>query len=504
LTCTGAGGSATQSVTVDVGNAPAPTVTISANPMAPAYNGSTTVSWSSTNASSCSASGGWSGTKATSGSQSFSSLTTDQTYTLTCSGAGGSATQSVTVDVGAAPPTVTISANPMAPAYNGSTTVTWSSTNATSCTASGDWTGTKATSGSQSFSNLTTDQTYTLSCTGAGGSASQSVTVDVGAVPPTVTISANPMAPAYNGNTTVTWSSTNATSCTASGGWSGTKATSGSQSFSSLTADQTYTLSCTGSGGSASQSVTVDVGSPPAPTLSLSASPTSVAYNGSTTLSWSSTNATSCTASGGWTGTKATSGSETRSSLTANATFTLACTGAGGSVTQSASVTVASGPPTVTLSASPAWVNPNTSSTLSWTSTNATSCTASGGWSGTKATSGSESTGNLTQDKSYTLTCTGSGGNAVSMTSVSVRSAQLSWEPPTQNVDGTALTNLAGFKIYYGTAPRTYTQVQTINSPTTTSATVTLSPGTWYFAMTALNSLGEESAKTNEVSKTVN
>jgi hypothetical protein len=90
------------------------------------------------------------------------------------------------------------------------------------------------------------------------------------------------------------------------------------------------------------------------------------------------------------------------------------------------------------------------------------------------------------------------------MTSVSVRSAQLSWEPPTQNVDGTALTNLAGFKIYYGTAPRTYSQVQTINSPTQTSATVTLSPGTWYFAMTALNSLGEESAKTNEVSKTVN
>jgi len=504
LTCTGAGGSATQSVTVDVGNPPAPTVMISANPMAPAYNGSTTVSWSSTNASSCSASGGWSGTKATSGTQSFSSLTTDQTYSLTCSGAGGSATQSVTVDVGNAPPTVTISANPMAPAYNGSTTVTWSSTNATSCTASGGWTGTKATSGSQSFSNLTADQTYSLSCTGAGGSASQSVTVDVGAVPPTVTLSANPMAPAYNGSTTVTWSSTNATSCTASGAWSGTKATSGSQSFSSLTADQTYTLACTGSGGSASQSVTVDVGNPPAPTLSLSASPTSVAYNGSTTLSWSSTNATSCTASGGWTGTKATSGSETRSSLTTNTTFTLACTGAGGSVTQSASVTVASGPPTVTLGASPSWVNPNSSSTLSWSSTNATSCTASGGWSGTKATSGSESTGNLTQDKSYTLTCTGTGGNAMSMTSVSVRSAQLSWEAPTQNVDGSALTNLAGFKIYYGTSPRTYSQVQTINSPTQTSATVTLSPGTWYFAMTALNTLGEESAKTNEVSKTVN
>ena len=131
-------------------------------------------------------------------------------------------------------------------------------------------------------------------------------------------------------------------------------------------------------------------------------------------------------------------------------------------------------------------------------------CTASGGWSGTKATSGSQSTGTLTQDTGYTLTCTGGGGSAVSMTSVSVRTAQLSWTPPTQNVDGSTLTNLAGYKVYYGTAPRTYSQVQTINSPTTTQTTLTLSPGTWYFALTALNSLGEESAKTNEVSKTVN
>ncbi|MHB8660982.1 MAG: choice-of-anchor Q domain-containing protein, partial [Minisyncoccota bacterium] len=46
----------------------------------------------------------------------------------------------------------------------------------------------------------------------------------------------------------------------------------------------------------------------PAPIITLSASPTSVTSGGSSTLTWSSTNATSCTASGGWTGTKATSG----------------------------------------------------------------------------------------------------------------------------------------------------------------------------------------------------
>jgi hypothetical protein len=55
----------------------------------------------------------------------------------------------------------------------------------------------------------------------------------------------------------------------------------------------------------------------------------------------------------------------------------------------------------------------NSSVTLSWTSSNANYCVASGAWSGTKGTSGSESTGNLTSGpKTYTLTCYGSGGSA--------------------------------------------------------------------------------------------
>lgn len=58
----------------------------------------------------------------------------------------------------------------------------------------------------------------------------------------------------------------------------------------------------------------------------------------------------------------------------------------------------------------------NTAATLSWTSTNATSCTAAGDWSGAKSTSSSESTGNLTNNKSYTLSCTGPGGGPVSDT----------------------------------------------------------------------------------------
>ncbi|TLY42810.1 MAG: hypothetical protein E6K59_08050, partial [Nitrospirae bacterium] len=80
---------------------------------------------------------------------------------------------------------------------------------------------------------------------------------------------------------------------------------------------------------------------PPAPTLSFSASPTSITSGQSSTLSWSSTNATSCTASNGWTGTKAISGTQAVTP-TATTTYTLACTGSGGTATQSTTVTVSS------------------------------------------------------------------------------------------------------------------------------------------------------------------
>jgi hypothetical protein len=78
----------------------------------------------------------------------------------------------------------------------------------------------------------------------------------------------------------------------------------------------------------------------PAPSVSLSANPTSVTSGATSTLTWSSTNATSCTASGAWSGTKATSGSAATAALTANSTYSLSCTGAGGTTNVSANVTV--------------------------------------------------------------------------------------------------------------------------------------------------------------------
>src|SRR5919197_54354 len=78
------------------------------------------------------------------------------------------------------------------------------------------------------------------------------------------------------------------------------------------------------------------------PTVSLTASLASVTSGSSANLTWSSSNASSCSASGGWSGAKPPAGSQSTGSLTATTVFTLACTGSGGSATQSVTVTVTS------------------------------------------------------------------------------------------------------------------------------------------------------------------
>jgi hypothetical protein len=417
-------------VTITVNPAPLPTVTLTATPASVASGGASTLAWSSTNASSCTATGGWSGAKSPSGSEVRSGLTATTTYTLSCSGAGGTAAQSVTVNVTPAtpPPTLALSASPTAILQGGSSTLSWSSSNASSCSASGDWTGTKATNGSESTGQLTAvrNYTYSLSCTGAGGSTTQSATVAVGAVPaPTVTISANPAQIASGGTSNLSWSSSNAQTCAASGGWTGARGTSGTFTTPALTQTTGYTLTCTGLGGTGSGSTTVTVTPAiPPPTLSLTATPNAVTQGQSSTLSWTTTNATSCVASGDWSGARGINGSESTGTLNSVRTFsyTLTCSGAGGSIAQTATVAVSALPPapTVTISANPSTVASGGTSTLSWSSTNATSCTASGGWNGARGTAGSEVTAALTQTTSFVLACSGAGGAASASATVTV------------------------------------------------------------------------------------
>lgn len=85
-----------------------------------------------------------------------------------------------------------------------------------------------------------------------------------------------------------------------------------------------------------------------------------------------------------------------------------------------------------------------------------------------------------------------------------VSTARLSWTPPTQNIDGTALTNLAGYRISYGTSPTALAQTVQVSNPGVSAYSVTgLAPGTWYFAVRAYTSTGTEGVNSNIVSKVV-
>ena len=405
------------------GGVDAPTLALGASASAVAEGQGVTLTWSSTDADSCSASGAWGGVRPSSGSASTGPLTPgNKTFTLTCTGVGGSVTQSQTLTVAATPPApaVTLNASPASVMTGQSATLSWSTSNAGSCVASGAWTGVRPTIGSAGTGPLTQpSNTFTLTCSGPGGSASQSrtVTAVLPASPPTVALSALPGNVQSGGNATLSWSSSNATSCAASGAWGGARPLSGSAGTGALTnSTNTYTLTCSGPGGSTSQSRTVTVSAaPPQPTLTLNAAPSNVSNGGSATLTWSSTDADSCSASGAWSGGRPTSGSAGTGALTAASnTFTLTCSGAGGSASRSQVVTVTQEPePTVSLDVSPSSVASGGSATLTWSSTDADSCSASGAWSGGRPTSGSVGTGALTAaSNTFTLTCSGAGGSA--------------------------------------------------------------------------------------------
>lgn len=82
-------------------------------------------------------------------------------------------------------------------------------------------------------------------------------------------------------------------------------------------------------------------------------------------------------------------------------------------------------------------------------------------------------------------------------------SATLSWQAPGENTDGTALTNLTGYKIHYGTKPGTYTQTISVNTVGMTTYVVdNLAPGVYYFAITSVTQAGE-SELSGEASTTI-
>jgi len=109
----------------------------------------------------------------------------------------------------------------------------------------------------------------------------------------------------------------------------------------------------------------------------------------------------------------------------------------------------------------------------------------------------------------YLSGCAEGGGGSSSDSGISIQprgdgTALISWTPPTENTDGSTLTDLSGYKIRYGTSPGSYGSTITINGTGLTSYLVeNLGISEWYFVMTSFNSSGIESNYSPVVSKTI-
>ncbi|OGI90424.1 hypothetical protein A2911_01650 [Candidatus Nomurabacteria bacterium RIFCSPLOWO2_01_FULL_40_15] len=349
---------------------------------------------------------------------------------------------------------------------------------------------------SQMITGLSANTTYyyRAMATSSGGNAvgeiiSFTTPTCSSGVQPSVTLYADDSNIDYGDNTTVRWSSNNATSCTASGGangWSGLRSTSGSFYTGSLTSNKTFTLVCTSNNGNTdADSVTINVGSNNGSSGNLSvdiyADDTSIDRGDSTRIHWNSNDADECTASGGangWSGKNiGTSGSFYTGSLTFDKTFRITCENFDGNDTETDSVTIRvsgsnnSNRPDINISADRTNINFNESTTIRWNVNDADDCYASGGsngWSGSKSSSsGSFNTGILTFSSTYTLNCSNDRGSRSDSVTVNVGNYQ---QPSTPVSPAPTTVTLVATQVTSGSAQ--------LNSLIFSSGNV--SPNAWF------------------------
>ena len=482
---------------------PAAPERLAASPGTVKANGADTVrvTWTGSNADSCTLDGA---TAAKSGSKTFGSYSYSQTgtksATVSCTNRLGSASDTATWKVDAPPPTVSASlSETTVTAGVHRVTLSWTSTYTDSCSYGGR---TRATSGTVSDLGPFTagKHSFTVSCTGKGGAASDTASLSA-AEAPAVTVSVNPTSiEAGTDTSTLTWSSEHATSC--SRGGTGV-ATSGSATVGPYDAAGThnFTVSCSGPGGTASGTAKLAVEErppppPDPPVVSASLSPTTVtADTGTSTLSWSSTDATSCDLDG--TTVRTSGGKKVGPYSKGTYRFTVSCTGAGGSDSDTARLTVVP-LPAVTVSLSATTVTADTDTVdLTWSSTDATSCKYG---SATLSTSGTRTVGPFSAGThDLTVSCTGAGGtgsDTAKLTSVAIPTVTANFSPSTvvAHVEETTLS--------WGSTGAMACSLDDGTSLMTSGKLTGIGPfhgGSYKVTITCENSLGDEISKTVKV-----
>lgn len=472
--CTGGGQSADSSVSVVFTNA-APSLTLTAvsptqqvYPQLPAQ-ATTDLMWSS-NVTGCSliSIGPLGNTSVTLAGQYPTGTAADAeaiaglyTYQLQCGGYQANATINWTNSS----PTVTLTAPTTTWVANDSYSLFWS-TNTTPCTQTGGATGdgwagnVQAGQASKTVTEaLPGNYTFTVSC-GTGLSVGQAQ-LNVTVPPAAASISTDLSSVTVNQLVTLTWNSTTApcTSVDPSGGvnWGGSNIIpSGSLPISETSAGTfTYSITCGTGSQTVHASTTVTVAAPPPTTIS--ANSMTAVINTPVSLTWNSSGAGVCTATGGdgsdgWTGTKNGSGMATVSAATTGTiTYGINCNNmyAQTQVAYTApSTTLAPAPtPTATLASNKNTQVVGQSVTLTWNSQNSSSCMASGGggsdgWAGSLALSGSmQITESNVGTATYMLTCTGAPPAATAQASVDFTEVTVAGSPGTAKSGGGGAIN---------------------------------------------------------------
>ncbi|HKW76376.1 MAG TPA: alkaline phosphatase family protein [Terriglobales bacterium] len=313
---------------------------------------------------------------------------------------------------GAPQATIAFDAQPATINQGQSTTISWQATNASTVSISPSvlpagqaypMSGTAQVSPSQTT-------TYTATATDASGrvvASSVTVTVVPANSTPSITLSISPQVVAAGQTATITWQSANATSVTITPSILSEDTTALALSGSDVivpTATTTYKAVATGAGGATAQATaTVSM-----MTVSLTASPSTIAAGQSATLTWNSSpaNGTSVSIDQGIGPQTAPSGSIT---VSPDATTIYTITATNGTAIATAQATL-NAPLSVTLTAKPANITPGQQSTLTWNARGATSLTIDNGIGSETGAQGSVPV-SPTQTTTYTITAADAGGH---------------------------------------------------------------------------------------------
>jgi hypothetical protein len=399
-----------------------------------------------------------------------------------------------------------------------STTLSWTSTDATSLSINGT-----AVTGTSLTVSPTSTTTYTLTAAGSDGtSVTQTVTITVVGSPSigsfTTANGTSSITITSGTSTTLNWTTTNAASLSING-----TAVTGTSTSVTPTAATTYTLTATNAAGTTTtKAVTVTVVAAPS-LANFKASPNTITSGGSSTLSWSVSGDTTLSLtvtppSGSATPITVTAQQTSTSTgaLTATGLYTykLTATNAAGTVsTTTATVTVVA-VPVISFTGPTSPIAYNTSATLNWTVTGASSLSISGigtvTCSSTVSCTGSTTTGNLTGTTSYTLTATDPAGDTYSaqttvevLTSISSftsspyngGSATLSWTIAGATSSAPVTLSLSATPAAGGSStPITITGNTITVSPASGSTTVTPTVDTTYVLTATVASVGNATA----------